>query len=388
MQVTTAALLAIAEVRSRVAEETYLATGLDYSRPTMITGTVNERCNYRCPMCEYWRPELHRAEELTIPEWQNALTGLRQFLGRYVIAFLGGEPFIKSGFLDLLDFCREHGIDYTTTTNGSILLRGDTIERLVRSPPLHLNISVDGPTPEVHDRSRGVPGSLRKIERAIQSIRNEQERIGVRFPIRIKPTMHAWNFRDMPAMVDWVRRVGADTVDFEPVRHWTPEVDRDLWIGSEQHDELRTVSATLVAQKRGGAPIETSEHRLLGMVDHFADRKVEPEVVPCRVGLRRLSIAPNGDVTTCWFFDPIGNVRNNNAREIWTSAVARKRREETVACDKACAYSCMAQKPFKNLVERGRLLLAASRKILVRPADSDTVIAAPEVAELPQPSVP
>jgi radical SAM protein with 4Fe4S-binding SPASM domain len=313
-------------------------------------------------MCEHWRKEFPRSAELSVEQWKNALGSLRRFLGHYLIAFLGGEPFIKPGFLDILEFCRERDIDYSTITNGSLLLRGDTIPRLVRAAPVHLNVSVDGATADVHDRSRGVTGSLQTIERAIQAIRREQERTGRRFPIRIKPTVHLWNFHSMPSMVEWVQRVGADTVDFEPVRHWTPEVDRDLWIGPDQINQLREMVKELVGQKRDGAPIETSESRLMRMPDHFATGVVEPEVTPCRVGLRRFAIAPNGDVTTCWFFDPIGNVARQNARDIWLGAVARLRREETVACKRACAYSCMAQKPFKNLVERGRLLIAAGRR--------------------------
>ena len=375
MQATTAMRLAIGELRSRAAEGTYLATGLDFSRPTMIMGTVNERCNYRCPMCSHWRPVAHRPQELTIAQWQTALAGLQDFLGHYLIALLGGEPFIKPGFLDLLEFCHARGIDYTTTTNGSLLMQGDTIPRLVRAAPMHLNISVDGPTADIHDRSRGVPGSLQNIERAIPAIRMEQDRAGVSFPIRIKPTVHAWNFQSMPKMVDWAARVGADTVDFEPVRHWTAEVDRDLWISPGQRDELRAVTGALVEQKRSGAPIETSEHRLRGMVDHFAEAQVEPEVMPCRVGLRRFAISPTGDVTTCWFFEPIGNVRQASAKEIWSSAVARKRREETVACERGCAFSCMAQKPLKNLAERGRLLvLTAGGKLLASRKESGAAV--------------
>lgn len=355
--------LAFAEIRSGVAEEVYLATGMDYSRPSAIVATINEICNYRCPMCMHWRPEFPRRGEMTVDQWKNALGGLREFAGHVLVAFIGGEPFIKPGFLDILEFCREHDINYSTTTNGSLLLRGDTIPRLIQAAPVHLNISVDGSTPEVHDRSRGMPGSLGMIERAIEGIRNEQQRTGRRFPIRIKPTVHRMNYRSMPSMAEWAKRVGADTVDFEPVRRWTPEVDRDLWIGPDHIDDLRTMVQELVAQKQSGAPIETSTHRLFGMPDHFGTGFVEPEVTPCRVGLRRFAIAPNGDVSTCWFFDSIGNVAQHSAREIWLSAEARLRREQTVACQKACAYSCMAQKPLTNLVERGRILLAAGARL-------------------------
>jgi MoaA/NifB/PqqE/SkfB family radical SAM enzyme len=348
--------LGMTEARAAVAEEIYMTTGLEVTRPTNIVGTLSKRCNYRCPMCMDWRPLPNRPDELTIAEWQNALQSLHDFLGSYRIGFLGGEPFMRAGFLTLLEFCHARGIDHSTTTNAS-LLRGAVIRRFVASRPLHLNISVDGPTAEVNDPSRGVPGSLRSVEKAIGALRDEQERAGKRFPIRIKPTVHVGNFRSMPAMVEWVRRVGADTLDFEPVRPWAPEVEKDLWIGPELLDELRAVMKELAALKRNGAPIETSEHRLLGMPNHFAGKNIEPEVTPCRVGLRRFDIGPNGDVSTCWFFEPIGNVRRQSAREIWQGAVAKLRREETVACTRACAFSCLAQKPLTNLIERGRLLL-------------------------------
>ncbi len=355
--------LGIAEIRSRVAEELYLTTGVDFSRPSSIVATVNEICNYRCPMCMHWRPEFPRTSELSAAQWKEVLGGLHEFIGPCSVAFIGGEPFIKPGFLDILEFCHDHEISHSTTTNGSLLLRADTIPRLVNSAPAHLNISVDGPTPEVHDRSRGVAGSLHTIERAIHALCAEQERTAQRFPIRIKTTIHAWNYRSMPAMAEWVARVGASTVDFEPVRRWTPEVDNDLWVEQDQINDLKEVMEELVSQKRDGQPIETSEHRLLGMPDQFSGRgSVAPEVTPCRVGLRRFAISTNGDVTTCWFFDPIGNIVGHNAREIWTSPAAAIRRQETVACKKACAYSCMAQKPLKNLVDRGLLMISAARK--------------------------
>ena len=47
---------------------------------------------------------------------------------------------------------------------------------------------------------------------------------GAAFAIRIKPTVHRANFREMPALVRWAEAIGATSVDFSPVRAWTPEV--------------------------------------------------------------------------------------------------------------------------------------------------------------------
>jgi MoaA/NifB/PqqE/SkfB family radical SAM enzyme len=343
-------------LRSLITERLYLAWGVDWTRPITIRGTVNERCNYRCAMCLHWRPDLERPGEMTIQEWIAALRSLRMYVGRFKISLTGGEPFLKKGFVDLLEFCAEEGIDHSTTTNGS-LLSGPMVRRYVATRPRFLNVSVDGPTPEIHDRSRGVRGSLQTIERAIACLHEEQSRQGVFFPIRIKATLHAENFRVMPGMVEWLRRVGASTVDFEPVRHWSPEVDQRLWIETEHLEELGRVVEELLRQKLSGAPIETSAHRLSSLPAHFARLPIVPEVTPCRIGLQDYHIRPNGDVLVCWFMEPIGNVRRQQAQAIWEGALAQARRLETVTCTKACAFSCQAKKPLGNLIDRGLLLL-------------------------------
>jgi MoaA/NifB/PqqE/SkfB family radical SAM enzyme len=54
--------------------------------------------------------------------------------------------------LDLLEFCHEHSIDFGVITNGSAFESERVIRRLVAARPLKVDISVDGPTAEIHDR--------------------------------------------------------------------------------------------------------------------------------------------------------------------------------------------------------------------------------------------
>ena len=49
--------------------------------------------------------------------------------------------------------------------------------------------------------------------------------------------------------------------------------------------------------KAAGAPLETSEHSLLGMPDLFRRKPVAPEVATCRIGLSVFSINPSGMVS-------------------------------------------------------------------------------------------
>ncbi len=129
MNVSTLAELALKHTYNHFAEELYLHSGKDVTRPVTFYGLVNERCNVKCRYCEYWRLPKYK-DEMTIEEWQNALLSIKDFVGTFSISFSGGEPFIKPGFLDLMMFCHTNGIHAGVTTNGSALNRKNA-ERFV-----------------------------------------------------------------------------------------------------------------------------------------------------------------------------------------------------------------------------------------------------------------
>jgi len=357
---------ALRRLTNAFAEEVYLRTGFDRTRPTAVQATVNERCNYRCRYCGYWRKESFEGHaylpEMSIEAWQQALEGLRDFLGRYLVEFLGGEPFLKEGFVDLLEFCRARGIDWSVCTNGAALSRPAIARRVVEARPFHVDLSVDSADAETNDWLRGVPGGLRQVERAVANLRAERKRNGWRFPIRIKPVVTRQSFRRLPELVEWTSRAGADSIDPSPVRPWTREVDEELWIREEADlAALAGVVDELLRMKAAGHPIETPPAKLRSFVDHFRGVPVRHGVLPCRVGLREFLIRVDGEVEVCWFHPPIGNVQDGTARELWRGDRARRIRRATVRCKHfgsvQCANSCLAHKTVGQEIRRGFLVL-------------------------------
>lgn len=339
------------ELSSVLSETIYLKSGVDLTRPVELSASLTHRCNYKCLHCNCWREP--QVAEMTIDQWKRALASVKEFLGPYRIQFVGGEPFVKKGFLDLLEFCRAESIDFGVITNGSAFTGGRVVERFVAARPLKVEISVDGPTPAIHDRLRGVPGSLKAIEAGIGNLRRARAAASGSFPIRIKPTLNSVNFRAMPALVRWAVDQGATSIDVEPNREWTVESKTELWLSPEEIVELESVVADLLRMKAGGWPIETSDRRLLNMPDHFRRRKVAPEVATCRIGLRAFAINPRGVVRSCALFEPLGDLTRQTAREIWTNAAAREIRARTVACDRGCPYGCLSSKPILHTIRRG-----------------------------------
>ncbi|MGB3510968.1 MAG: radical SAM protein [Microcoleaceae cyanobacterium] len=343
-------------------EELYLKAGIDLTKPRSIKGNVNERCNYKCRYCDFWRLKEYQ-DEMTIPQWQAALLSLKEFMGWYTIEFVGGEPFIKKGFIDLLEFCHSQGIGWGVITNGSGFLNRKNIERVVAARPIKIDISVDSANSEIHDFVRGFSGSLSKITQGIGFLREEQKRLKQKFPIRIKPTVHKHNFRYLPELVEWTKLVGATTIDFNVVKPWTSEVKTELWIRDKSDQKaLEQVVETLISMKKDGAPIETSELKLRSFVDHFQGKTVNYGVLPCRLSLRDYHIQPNGDVKMCSLYPAMGNVKTTSAKDIWYNEETKKVRAQMVACQRlgkpGCENLCLSsQMSLSHQVQRGLVML-------------------------------
>lgn len=345
-------------LKNDLMEEVYLKTKIDNTRPVAFYGLINEKCNYKCRYCEYWRLDKY-VDEMTIDDWKRALISIKEYVGSFHIQFSGGEPFIKKGFVDLLEFCHENDIKWGVVTNGSCLTES-VIKRLVAADPFNINISTDGPEEEIHDYSRGVSGSLRKISKSIKFLASEKIRQNKNFPIIIKPTVHAKNLHTMTKMAQWAKDAGATSVNFQPVDRWTKETYDELWINEDRFDELNQVVEDLIEQKNNGESIVNSIALLKLWPAHFREEKAPESVGACRVGLRNYFIRTDGNVEVCWFYPKIGNVKTQSAKEIWESYEAKTRRQETISCDKLCLYTCLSQ---KTIVDKLKMGLTMFKKI-------------------------
>ncbi len=259
----------------------------------------------------------------------------------------------------MLKFCHDKKIGWGVITNGSAFSR-HIVEKVIAAKPMNIDISVDSSTAEIHDYIRGMPKSLDKITKGIGFLREERDRLGLKFPIRIKTTVHSYNFRILPELVNWAKLVGATTVDFNPIR--LRNTDSELWIRQESDLKLlQQVVETLVKMKQDGFPIETSNEKLRTYPAHFLEKQVYHGVSPCRVALRNYRILPNGNVRTCWFYPMLGNVKDDSARDIWYGKEAKQIRAQTVVCTKfgsvSCANSCLAHRSFMQEIKRALLFL-------------------------------
>ena len=270
MKLTNLAGLALKHVRNAFAEELYLRTQTDLTRPIVVYGMVNEWCNYKCRYCDYWRLKEYR-EEMTIEEWQKALLSLKEFIGPFHIEYSGGEPYIKKGFrrpAAVLPRPRHPlGRDHERLGVHRQDYQADSRRQAVQHQ--HVDGLAFARGPQLFSRHRRVAGTDHQVAANCCSPSGAAQKQD--FPVIIKPVVHKLNFRQLPDMVDWVKELGATAVNFQPVDRWTKETYDELWIGEDDMPELIEVRDKLLAMKKAVAPILNSELILGVWPEHFRE---------------------------------------------------------------------------------------------------------------------
>jgi MoaA/NifB/PqqE/SkfB family radical SAM enzyme len=350
-----------ARIDRSLRERLFHRTGLDLTNPAFVQCTLTDRCNYKCQYCMHWRLNTY-PEEMDASDWKGAIQSLRGFINPLLIDFSGGEPTIYPHFLELVEFCNSNNVDWIITTNGSSLSKDRFVKRLVAASPLKIDVSVDSASKNVHDGARGVPGSLERIEQGLSALIAERNSSGKRFPIRIKVTVHRLNASKLAPIVHWAKRIGATSIDFNPVRLWREEEINTLSIKDRhQIDVLQAEVEKLIKLKLEGAPIETSVDGLQGLLSHFSD-SLEFGKARCRDPLRNFLIGPSGDVKVCGCSLPIGNIKRQSAKEIWHNKEAKLARLASLQCSLTIAVakgttSCTAHRSILDDVRRALMIL-------------------------------
>jgi sulfatase maturation enzyme AslB (radical SAM superfamily) len=118
----------------------------------------------------------------------------------------GGEPFLLPDLDEVVEVCTSR-LPTTLLTNG-MLFKGMRLERLRRMDRerLTLQISVDSPTPEVHDSHRG----KRSWERAIDGIRIAHEE---GFRVKVAATLPAEQVHELEPFHDFLDSIGIARYD-------------------------------------------------------------------------------------------------------------------------------------------------------------------------------
>jgi len=150
----------------------YVEMGL--SAPVNVTWEVTYACNLSCIHC-LSDSGRRREGELTT---EQALGVIDQLADEKVFQFNigGGEPFIRTDFLDLMDYAHDKGMVTCISTNGTLI--DERIASRLDHPLVYIQVSLDGASEASNDAIRG-RGSYKKVLNALDHLRKHNIEVSI-----------------------------------------------------------------------------------------------------------------------------------------------------------------------------------------------------------------
>lgn len=188
--------------RERRERDNWMA-GTDFARaPFTIAWEITRACAFSCVHCRADAQHRRNPQELTTEEGFALIDRFVEF-GSPILVFTGGDPMMRRDLFDLVEYADRAGLRCSLTPTATALPTEARLRRAREAGVRRLALSLDAPTPEVHDDFRKVRGSW---ERTMAILRNAQS-VGLSSQINTTVTTH--NVDLLPEMVRFVKEVGA-----------------------------------------------------------------------------------------------------------------------------------------------------------------------------------
>ena len=267
--------------------------------PLNLMLALTDRCTGRCRYCQL---PARGSPEMSTDEIRHLLTEAAA-AGCQRVGLWGGEPLIREDVEDIIIHARRAGLFVTVDTNGHLIpSKGGALKAAS-----HANISLDGDE-AAHDANRG-PGSWAKTMAGVEHARN----LGIPFWTITVLSKH--NIGAIDWVLETARRMGF-LATFQ-VLHHNDEIGCNEGLHADSED-LRTAARLLLARKKEGAPVASSQ-KYLELLASWPDYRINrlseyPGFPSCLGGQLYCNIDVDGSMYVCSLF--VDEVSAPNVREL------------------------------------------------------------------------
>ena len=157
--------------------------------PRKVELALTGRCNLRCVYCFHFDSAADVPEDLPAGEWLRFFEELTA-AGVLEATLSGGEAFVRKDFKELVEGVVRNRMRFSLLSNGTLIT--DDAARFLASTKRcnSVQVSIDGPTGEVHDLNCG-KGSFERAVRGLQAL----QRHGINRTVRL--TITRSNYRHL-----------------------------------------------------------------------------------------------------------------------------------------------------------------------------------------------
>ncbi|GAA5056394.1 MoaA/NifB/PqqE/SkfB family radical SAM enzyme [Thermocatellispora tengchongensis] len=294
-----------------------------HERPDEVIWDITYACPLRCVHCysESGRRPARRLSEGGMLRVAEAIAAMRPA----GVAIAGGEPLLIPNLIKVIERMADAGLKVAVYTSGWLM--DHDIARKLADVCDKVVVSVDGATPEVHDRIRGRQGSFSRAMRALtilDEVSAERKSNG-QPPLNfgIDCVLLQSNFHHMELFCEAIASrfshlqfiaFGAAVPGGLASR---PRFDEHELLTDEQINRLNDPSHAqrLRALAPASVMVGTTDNRILQM---------HPELIARGIVFNALQIEPDGEVRAMPIYEgTVGNILTDPPDVLWKRAKAR-----------------------------------------------------------------
>ncbi|HMA39346.1 MAG TPA: TIGR04053 family radical SAM/SPASM domain-containing protein [Gemmatimonadales bacterium] len=176
--------------------------------PRNVYWEMTIACDLACRHCRADAIHSRDPLELDTAEARALLDDIHSMGSMLILT--GGDPMKRPDLFELIAYGRSIGLPVSITPSTTPTVTRDAIARFKELGVAALGVSLDGPTPEIHDAFRGVPGTF---DRALTVLGWARE---VGLPVQVNTTVTRQTMEHLPALYELLRDRAAP-----PVRRWS-----------------------------------------------------------------------------------------------------------------------------------------------------------------------
>jgi radical SAM protein len=171
---------------------------VDYNEnPFIVIWEVTRACQLKCVHCRADAQPVPDPRELTHEEGIKLIDDIYE-MNNPMLVFTGGDCMMREDLFELADYAIKKGMRVSITPSATPNVTKEKMEKAKQVGLSRWGFSLDGPTPEIHDRFRGTPGSF---ELTIEKIKYLNE---LNMPLQINTVISRYNYDHLEEMAKLV----------------------------------------------------------------------------------------------------------------------------------------------------------------------------------------
>lgn len=278
--------------------------------PVLSEVAVTYRCNLSCKFCYAGCSCTKKPVEceMSFEEAKVILSKIRFDAEVPSVSFTGGEPCLRDDLCEMVRFASSIGLRVNLITNGTLITK--RLAKHLRKAGLRsAQVSIEGPSAEIHDMLTGVPGSFERALQGIRFLREEQ------IYVHTNTTINRLNMEEATKMADLAKSLGLPRFSMNMVM---PCGSTDVEETAISYSEIGEIVLRVKRRARQvGIEFMWYSPTPYCLFNPIASGLGSKACAACD-GL--LSIAPNGDVLPCSSrMDPVGNLLIQDFESLWNS---------------------------------------------------------------------